>query len=405
MSATRLRLHLGAGLVEDVDRLVGKEAVGDVAVGLIHRGLDRVRRVPDLVELLVPVLHALEDLERLGLVGRGDVDGLEAPQKAAILLDVLAVLLQRRRPDAGDLAAREGGLEDVRRVERPLRRAGADQGVDLVDEDDQVRILTELPDDALQALLELAAVLGARHDERQVEREDLFRRQEHRDRALDDPGREALDDRRLADARLAEEDRVVLRAARQDLDDPLELLVAADQGVERAGPGELRQVAAVLRQERKLLLLLGDFPLLDERDRLFPHAVEVEAARGEQPAGHAAVDAEQPDQEMLGADVGVHHRLGLVGGVREDLLGFLGERELGRRGDALHEDPIALDLPADVLRLHVEAGEDLLDDVLALAEDPEQEVLRLDDLRAELGGLVPWRRRALGALSRCTSQT
>ena len=62
----------------------------------------------------------------------------------------------------------------------------------------------------------------------------FFERQKHRDRALDDAGREALDDRRLADARLAQEDRVVLRAAREDLDDPLDLLLAADQRVERA---------------------------------------------------------------------------------------------------------------------------------------------------------------------------
>ena len=49
---------------------------------------------------------------------------------------------------------------------------------------------------------------------------------------------------------------------------------------------------------------------------------------------------------------------------------------------------VALDLAAHVLGLDVEAREDLLDDVLALAEDAEQEVLGLDDLGAELGGLV-----------------
>ena len=103
-------------------------------------------------------------------------------------------------------------------------------------------------------------------------------------RALDDPRRETLDDRRLADAGLPEEDRVVLRAAGEDLDDPLDFLLAADQRVERPGRGELRQVPAVLGEERKLLLLLGDLALLDERDRLLPHAVEVEAPRGEQPA-------------------------------------------------------------------------------------------------------------------------
>jgi hypothetical protein len=274
------------------------------------------------VELLVPVLHALEDLEGLVLGRRRHVDRLEPAKEAPVLLDVLAVLLEGRRADAGDLAARERRLEDVRRVERSLRRARADQRVDLVDEDDQVRVLAELADDPLQPLLELAAVLRARDDQREVERENLLLRQEHRDGALDDPRREPLDDRRLADAGLAEEDRVVLGAAREDLDDPLDLLLAADQGVEGSRAGELRQVAAVLGEERELLLLLGDLALLDERDRLLPHAVEVEAARGQQTSGDAAVDPEQTDQQVLRPHVGVHHRLRLVRSVGEDLLGL-----------------------------------------------------------------------------------
>ncbi len=271
----------------------------------------------------------------------------------------------------------------------PSAEPGADQGVDLVDEDDEVRVLAQLADDPLQALLELSAVLRAGDDEREIESEDLLGGEENRDRAFHDPRGEALDDRGLADAGLAEEDRVVLRAAREDLDDPLDFLVAADQRIEGPGPRQLRQVAAVLGQERQLLLLLGDLALLDERDRLLAHAVEVEAARRQQAAGHAAVDPQQADEQVLRADVGVHHRLGLVRGVGQDLLRLLGERQLGRRGDALDEDPIPLDLAAHVLRLDVEAAENLLDDVLALAEDPEQQVLGFDHLGAELRGLVP----------------
>ena len=58
--------------------------------------------------------------------------------------------------------------------------------------------------------------------------------------ALDDAAGEALDDGGLADARLADEHRVVLGAARQHLDDPADLLVAADDGVELARRGRPR---------------------------------------------------------------------------------------------------------------------------------------------------------------------
>ncbi len=77
---------------------------------------------------------------------------------------MLAVLARRRRADALHLAAGKGGLEDVRRVERSLGRAGPDERVELVDEDDDVVVLDELLHDGLEALLELPAVLRAGHD-------------------------------------------------------------------------------------------------------------------------------------------------------------------------------------------------------------------------------------------------
>jgi hypothetical protein len=73
-----------------------------------------------------------------------------------------------------------------------------------------------------------------------------------------------------------------------------------------------------------------------------------------------------------------------VGGIGEDLLRLLGERELGGGGDAVDEETVAFDLPADLLRLDVEAGKDLFDDLFPLAEDAQEDVLGLDDARAEL---------------------
>ncbi len=68
----------------------------------------------------------------------------------------------------------------------------------------------------------------------------------------DDPMGEALGDGGLADARLADERRVVLRPARQDLDDPLDLLLAADDRIELAGARGLGEVDAELVDGRGL---------------------------------------------------------------------------------------------------------------------------------------------------------
>jgi hypothetical protein len=52
----------GAGLVDDVDRLVRQLAVGDVLGRQLHRRLERLGGVLQLVKFLVVGLQALEDL-------------------------------------------------------------------------------------------------------------------------------------------------------------------------------------------------------------------------------------------------------------------------------------------------------------------------------------------------------
>ena len=89
-----LDLDLGRGLVDQVDRLVGQEAVGDVAVAQLGRGDDR--RVGDLhaVVHLVLLLQAAQDGDRGLDAGLVDQHLLEAALERGVLLDVLAVLVR-----------------------------------------------------------------------------------------------------------------------------------------------------------------------------------------------------------------------------------------------------------------------------------------------------------------------
>src|SRR5690606_14050534 len=76
--------------------------------------------------------------------------------------------------DAAQLAGGERGLEDGRGVHRRLRgRARADDGVDLVDEEDDVAAVLQLFHHGLQALFEFAAELGAGDHAGEIEREDF----------------------------------------------------------------------------------------------------------------------------------------------------------------------------------------------------------------------------------------
>src|SRR5262245_618472 len=65
---------------------------------------------------------------------------LESPLHPWVLLDVRAVLVEGGGTHAAELAAREGGLEHVSRVVRALRRPRSHQGVELVDEADDLAL-------------------------------------------------------------------------------------------------------------------------------------------------------------------------------------------------------------------------------------------------------------------------
>src|SRR6185312_4555316 len=80
--------------------------------------------------------------------------------------------------------------------------------------------------------------------------------QDFGDRAADDHLSEAFDDCRLAHARFAQQDGIVLLPAAEDLNDSFDLVLAADHRVELALAGKLGQVAAETIEGRRLALAL-----------------------------------------------------------------------------------------------------------------------------------------------------
>src|SRR3954463_12229633 len=393
----RLDAHARGGLVDEVDRLVGQEAVGDVAVGQLGRRLQRLVGDVDLVVRLVAVAQALEDLH--ALLERRLVDGdlLEAALQGAVALEVLAVLVERGRADRLQLATGEGRLEDAGRVDRALRGTCADEVVELVDEQDDVAALGDLLHHLLEALLELAAVLRARHEGRQVERVDLLVLEQLRHVAVGDPLGQALDDGGLADAGLAHQDGVVLGTAGEDLHDPLDLGLATDDRVELALGRQLGQVAPELVEQLRGLLALalsaaarrartgacagaGLPPATgagEHADDLVADLLGVGIEVEQDPCGDALVLADEPEEDVLGADVVVAQAQRFTQRELEDLLGAGGERNLAG-GDLLARADDAHDLSANALDRDVERLENAGGETLLLAEQTEKDVLRAD---------------------------
>ena len=159
----------------------------------------------------------------------------------------------------------------------------------------------------LQPLLELAAVLGAGDERAHVERDDPLVLQPLGHVAAHDAAGQSFDDGGLADAGLADEHRVVLRAARQHLDDAADLLVAADDRIELAAPGELGQVAAVPLERLigALGILAGDaLRAADARSaRRRSCRASARARSSRRRGGVRAGFRRDGDEQVLGADV------------------------------------------------------------------------------------------------------
>ena len=206
---------------------------------------------------------------------------------------------------------------------------------------------------------------------------------------------EALDDGGLADAGLADEHRVVLRAAREDLHDPLDLGLAADDRVELAVGGELGQVAAELVEQLRGLLALalragGRAGALaraaalaatagarQHADDLVADLLRVGVEVEQDARGDALVLAHEAEQDVLGADVVVPEAERLAQGQLQHLLRARREGDL-TGGDLLAGADDAHDLRADALDGDVEALEHASCQALLLAQEAEQDVLGAD---------------------------
>ena len=396
-SGHQLDPHPRGGLVDQVDGLVRKLALLDVAVGQLGRGAQRLVGDGHAVVGLVAVAKPAQDLH--GVLDRRllHLDLLEAPLQGGVALEVLAVLVERGRADRLELTTGERGLEDRGRVDRALGRSRADQVVQLVDEQHDVAALADLLHDLLEPLLELSAILGAGHQGGQVEGVDLLALEQLGHLVGRDPLGQSFDHGGLAHTGLADQHRVVLGAARQDLHHALDLVLTADDRVELALGRELGQVAAELVEQLGALAALlaggtgtraltatgaGQHPD-DFVSDLLGVGVEVEQDACRNPL----VLADEPEQDVLGADVVVSQRQRLAQRQLQHLLGARSERDL-TGGDLIALADDASDLRAHLFHGDVERVEDAGRKTLFLAEKAKKDVLSADVVVLERAGLV-----------------
>ena len=265
--------------------------------------------------------------------------------------------------------------------------------MNLVDEQDGVLLLVQRIEHLLDALFEVTAVARAGHERAHVEREDLRGAQRLGHVALVDPQRQAFGERGLADARLADEQRVVLAPAAEHLDHPLELELPANQRIDAA----LRRLGDQIRGVGLERIAHAGFAAIRRagRGRLFRPAVRnraeqreaIQALLAQEVGGVALLFLQQEHQQGAAFDLLGARRGGVHDGALDDAVEAERRFRLhrlasghGREGAIEH----FLEVGPQHRQVDAAARQDLAR--LRILDQGVQHVLEADEVVAAIGG-------------------
>src|SRR6266852_6120272 len=207
-------------------------------MGKLCGGLHGLVEDSNVVVFFQRTHNATEHDHALQFRGFFDLDYLKAASQSRVLLKIFLVLRPGGGGDGTQFAAGQCRLEQVGRVALPRRTTGADHGVSFVDEkDDGSGRRLDLFDEPLQTILKFSLDAGTGLEEREIERTDSYVFQRRGDIAGGYTQGKAFDDSGFADAGFAGENRIVLAAASEDIDDLANFVVAAEHGIDFSGAG------------------------------------------------------------------------------------------------------------------------------------------------------------------------
>ena len=104
-----------ADFINHVNRLIRQKPLGDVPKRQLRRAFEGLIRVMNFVIFLETGAQAMQDFHRILNRRLGDVNFLKTPRKGAIMLEMAAVILMRRRADAAQIVG----------VQRVFQQAGS----------------------------------------------------------------------------------------------------------------------------------------------------------------------------------------------------------------------------------------------------------------------------------------
>ena len=233
-------------------------------------------------------------------------------------------------------AARQGWLQQVGSVHRPIRLTRAHQRVHFINEQDDFALrLLHFRQHGFQTFFEFAAIFGARDHGAKIQRHNALGLQRFRHIAIDDAERQALHNRGFAHTWFANQHRVVLGAAGKYLNRATNFLITANHRVKLALACHFRDVARVFLQRIETVfgvLAIDRAALADLANGLFQlFGFRPGAAQG---AARIPFTAGKGDQHAVLRHKGIAGAICLFLGIAQDADDIGGEAWLRRRATA-----------------------------------------------------------------------
>ena len=205
--------------------------------------------------VLIALLQSTQDTDGVGHTRLVHHHGLEPAFQSFVLLKIFLVFVEGGGTDTPQFSSGQCWLQDVGGIHGALTFARTHQGVDFIDEEDNVALaLRHLVDHAFQTLLKLTLILRTGNQGAHVERIELLVLQVFRHIATQNPVGKAFHDGGLTGSWLTNQDWVVFCTAAQNLKHTPDLIVTPNHWVELAAAGGVDQVDGVFRQTLVVVL-------------------------------------------------------------------------------------------------------------------------------------------------------
>ena len=181
---------------------------------------------------LIALLQTTQNTDRGCFVRFIDHHFLETSLQRLIGFEIFLVFVQCSCTDSPQVTSCQGRLQNIRCIHRSATLTGSYEGVDLIDKEDDLTCRRhDFVNDTFESLFELALVFGTRNKGTHVKGVDLFLLQVLRYIASYNTVGKSFGDSRLTDTRFTDQNRVVLRTPRENLQHTTNLVISTDDGI------------------------------------------------------------------------------------------------------------------------------------------------------------------------------